>query len=289
LIGAEHGVLWQNDSVRRLTGRMAQTLGDLAPGDEQRVLLEQEARGLTHGDGPTTLVLRGQYAGDRSATIRVRLVRCPPPDSALLVTLADITDYEALSRQLSDRERSQSFLKSATSDLLLRMDPEGRIAWRNDAAAQLFPEGVSLVESLDGPTAMALEDWIRPWKEGLSGGEGLDAKRECVLNSAPGLEPRWHLRGVGRILTDEAGVFQGISLILHDESDTGRVQQFARSLSLSPREEEILQYLVTGYSNLNMAMILGLSESGVKFHVKNIMGKARVSSRTELLAQLFRL
>jgi DNA-binding CsgD family transcriptional regulator len=38
-----------------------------------------------------------------------------------------------------------------------------------------------------------------------------------------------------------------------------------------------------------MAMILGLSESGVKFHVKNIMGKARVSSRTELLAQLFRL
>ncbi|WP_171209361.1 MULTISPECIES: response regulator transcription factor [unclassified Ruegeria] len=50
---------------------------------------------------------------------------------------------------------------------------------------------------------------------------------------------------------------------------------------LTARERQILQMLASGQSNKSIAQDLGLKEVTVKFHITNILGKLRVSNRTQ--------
>jgi DNA-binding NarL/FixJ family response regulator len=50
---------------------------------------------------------------------------------------------------------------------------------------------------------------------------------------------------------------------------------------LTPREKEVLEQLVRGLSNLTIANNLGLNESTVRFHLRNILSKLHVQNRTE--------
>lgn len=51
---------------------------------------------------------------------------------------------------------------------------------------------------------------------------------------------------------------------------------------LTKRESQILELLRKRYSNREMAVFLGISESTVKFHVSNVMAKQSVHGRREL-------
>jgi len=55
--------------------------------------------------------------------------------------------------------------------------------------------------------------------------------------------------------------------------------------ALSPREQEVLEQLVRGYSNATIAKNLGLSEATVRFHLRNILSKLHAHSRTEAAVQ----
>ncbi|MCC6147679.1 MAG: response regulator transcription factor [Anaerolineaceae bacterium] len=55
-------------------------------------------------------------------------------------------------------------------------------------------------------------------------------------------------------------------------------------VSFTPREREVLGYMVAGYSNPKIASELSLSLPTVKTHVSNILSKLGVSSRTEAVA-----
>lgn len=55
---------------------------------------------------------------------------------------------------------------------------------------------------------------------------------------------------------------------------------------LSNREQEVVQLLLQGKSNKLIASSLGISESTVEFHLKNIYNNHQVSSRTELILKL---
>jgi two-component system, NarL family, nitrate/nitrite response regulator NarL len=50
---------------------------------------------------------------------------------------------------------------------------------------------------------------------------------------------------------------------------------------LSPREQEILQSLVTGASNKLIAIKLGITEATVKVHLKTLLRKIDVNNRTQ--------
>jgi two-component system nitrate/nitrite response regulator NarL len=50
---------------------------------------------------------------------------------------------------------------------------------------------------------------------------------------------------------------------------------------LSPREQEILQALVTGASNKLIAIRLGITEATVKVHLKTLLRKLDVNNRTQ--------
>ena len=54
---------------------------------------------------------------------------------------------------------------------------------------------------------------------------------------------------------------------------------------LTPREREVLQLLVAGRSNPEIASQLVIALSTVKTHVKNIYGKLQVTSRFQAIAR----
>lgn len=56
-------------------------------------------------------------------------------------------------------------------------------------------------------------------------------------------------------------------------------------LPLTPREHEVMEFLLRRFSNKEIADILGISERTVKYHVTNILNKLQLTSRAELLAK----
>ena len=52
--------------------------------------------------------------------------------------------------------------------------------------------------------------------------------------------------------------------------------------SLTPREQEATALVCLGYPNGQMAVRMGVTQSGVKFHLRNVYGKLKVKNRTEL-------
>jgi LuxR family maltose regulon positive regulatory protein len=57
---------------------------------------------------------------------------------------------------------------------------------------------------------------------------------------------------------------------------------------LSPRERQVLRYLIQGRSNREIAAAMGLSINTIKFHIKNIFGKLGVSSRKDAVSATIR-
>ncbi len=60
-----------------------------------------------------------------------------------------------------------------------------------------------------------------------------------------------------------------------------RLSEHTPGSDLTPRETEVLQFLVKGLSNKEIADLLGFTENTAKFHVKSILGKLQASDRTE--------
>lgn len=58
------------------------------------------------------------------------------------------------------------------------------------------------------------------------------------------------------------------------------------STSLSRREKEVVDILLLGKSNKQIALDLGISERTVEFHLNNVYSKMQVGSRTELILNL---
>ena len=57
---------------------------------------------------------------------------------------------------------------------------------------------------------------------------------------------------------------------------------------LSPREKQVVDLLLLGMSNKQIALALGVSVRTVEFHLKNIYIKMQVASRVELVLKLGR-
>ena len=67
-------------------------------------------------------------------------------------------------------------------------------------------------------------------------------------------------------------------------SEQERFDRFAARHDLSVREREVLQLVLAGRSNREVAGELCVSESTVKYHVRNVLRKTGSHSRKELLA-----
>lgn len=281
LIDGSGAVVWSNRELAEMLGQSrglkGATMSDLV--EDWVGILASLTSVLTHEPRLTCAAILRTRDGERLPAV-VTAARCAPGVAAAWSLHVEITqELEVVRRQLSDRERSYSFLRANISDMIVRTDASFAVTWRNESASAYFPDGVSLGELL-APSSLAR-------LSALVDAKGLDERRiDVELDSRPHGRPLFFLKGTARRLADDAGAFAGIAMIVRDHSENRRLAMLSARLSMSPREEEIIDYLLQGYSNLNIATILGLSESGVKFHIRNVFGRAQVSTRTELMAMV---
>jgi two-component system response regulator DctR len=78
-----------------------------------------------------------------------------------------------------------------------------------------------------------------------------------------------------------------VDALREDEHEVRRLRQAL--LSLSPREKEVLDELIRGNYNKNIADHLGITPRTVEFHRANIFEKIGVTSAIELAHKLGRL
>lgn len=54
---------------------------------------------------------------------------------------------------------------------------------------------------------------------------------------------------------------------------------------LTPREKEVIAWIAHGKTNWETAMILGITENTVKFHIKNIIHKLDATNRSHAITK----
>jgi len=59
--------------------------------------------------------------------------------------------------------------------------------------------------------------------------------------------------------------------------------------NITPRQQDVLNHLITGMSNKETARALSVSESAVKFHIASLCGRLGAKNRTEIAARASRL
>lgn len=76
-------------------------------------------------------------------------------------------------------------------------------------------------------------------------------------------------------------------LIPHLQEAFGRVHRKSDTMPLPPltqREKEVLRWVREGKSTMDIAVIVGISQNTVKFHLKNIHHKLNTTSRSHALS-----
>jgi DNA-binding CsgD family transcriptional regulator len=113
--------------------------------------------------------------------------------------------------------------------------------------------------------------------------EQLEVKRLAGNQDRPVL-----LRAFG--LPDYNGNPQALILILLEEvgrQNRALTRQARERYRLTPREQGVLEHLLRGLTNKEIAGLLGISEATVKEHIKQIKRKTHSTTRTGILAHLF--
>jgi two-component system nitrate/nitrite response regulator NarL len=86
---------------------------------------------------------------------------------------------------------------------------------------------------------------------------------------------------LGLVLAGEKVFPTQLAQRLREPRSTGAPRGIRAVSDLSPRDVEILRYLVVGEPNKVIAHALGLSEGTVKMHVKGMLRKLKVANRTQ--------
>jgi DNA-binding CsgD family transcriptional regulator len=96
----------------------------------------------------------------------------------------------------------------------------------------------------------------------------------------------------GRVCLDSNphwGTTVSCCLPLHDRTPAPETPAGRRLSELGDREREVLELMMAGLRNRDIAARLFISERTVKFHVSNILSKLEVGSRTEAIALAHRV
>lgn len=75
---------------------------------------------------------------------------------------------------------------------------------------------------------------------------------------------------------------------MSQSKQTDIIHQIKTLDPLTVREKEVLQLILSGKSNREIAGTLYISENTVKTHIRNIFSKYDVSSRVELVSTLLK-
>jgi DNA-binding NarL/FixJ family response regulator len=90
------------------------------------------------------------------------------------------------------------------------------------------------------------------------------------------------------VLLLKSHVYLAVYDNMSQSQQTDIVRQIKTLDPLTVREQEVLQLILSGKSNREIAEALFISESTVKTHTRNIFSKYDVGSRSELISTLLK-
>jgi two-component system nitrate/nitrite response regulator NarL len=96
-----------------------------------------------------------------------------------------------------------------------------------------------------------------------------------------GLSADAFVRSLRLICSGERVFPRDLALERRPQAPSSSTKSEFNDVRLSPREKEILSYLVAGDSNKAIARGLGITEATVKVHLKSVQRKIRVENRTQ--------
>lgn len=76
---------------------------------------------------------------------------------------------------------------------------------------------------------------------------------------------------------------ENVDMNLAEDSNTDSVKAFEKKYDLSRRERQVLKLVLDGRSNSEIASELFVSESTIKFHMRNLLKKTECKNRIELI------
>ena len=97
------------------------------------------------------------------------------------------------------------------------------------------------------------------------------------------------LQAIQRVHAGEAIISPAMTLRLFQALRGVGIPSSATALPLTPREQDVFRLLVQGASNRQIAETLMITENTVKTHVRNILDKLELRSRSEVAAYARRL
>lgn len=151
-----------------------------------------------------------------------------------------------------------------------------------DVAMQAIAAPAVLVRSA-GPALSVLHMNALGETEYIRDGRGLfEGVREALSTGGQG---PWT---VSRVPSDGLGgeVFLAVRRVA-DEDPGPRLRPLAQRFGLTPRQVEVMERLVQGESNKDIAAWLGCAEHTVELHVTGLLRRAGVTNRAELVARFW--
>jgi DNA-binding CsgD family transcriptional regulator/GAF domain-containing protein len=158
---------------------------------------------------------------------------------------------------------------------------DGSVLFANRAAAEL------LEAYGPAPGSLAFVRALRRNRDLLLGGRKRVATTAVEPRQDESLAARARRRPGSRLSIRSTLAGAGTDAIVsfvHETPAAAPVQ----SAVLSPREQEIVELVVRGLSNREIAELTSISRNTVKQHLKRVFGKVQVSSRAELAAAVAR-
>lgn len=89
------------------------------------------------------------------------------------------------------------------------------------------------------------------------------------------------------MLQQRMNEFQVMQTEKHQQTTEVQLKEFCRCYDLTPREQDILRYVLQGKSNQELSRELFISEGTVKTHLHSIYRKLNVSRRSQLMNRFF--
>lgn len=281
IVDEEMEVQWVNPAALQLAGSRAAKGVSLETWfcSESEFLAWREPS--TYGaqrEGRDERAVRLLAEGGRISWVQVTLV--PSGIGTLFfLYLTDISEWKALEAELDQRLESRSYFHQAVSELIVRLNGEGEVVFANPAARNWIAVEQLFADQLEEEHR---EAWQQTW-ENLKAFTPSTIPQIWKLRGGTGaaLSVEWRVR---RLTDPENEMFAGASLIGRDLTPERRLADLCDRAGLTERERELVELVANGYTNVNIAAILGISESGVKYHLRNVFTKTKVASRTELLS-----
>lgn len=175
------------------------------------------------------------------------------------------------------------------SHLVLIFDNEGHILFANPPADQLLSLQTEdeIPSAIDGQPRQPLFTLLGSLVDRVTSRDGAGSPWKGAIDLGDGRMMACEATRVANLVHDGPDAVLVILRPTESESEI-RVQAFAASHSLSPREQEVLHLLARGLTTAAMAEELGISPHTIRDHLKHLYSKTGTKGRSELLGLISR-